>query len=219
MPHQTSTGKIFGIGLSRTGTTSLHLALIILGKASVHYPSSAVSRWMYGNFKQDALSDFDACSDIPVAIYFRELDKRYPGSKFILTTRDEQGWLDSTREWWSNTPPSSKNTIFRDMVRLAAYGSANHCDDRFLRRYREHLNQVRDYFSRTSGALLELDISERDKWGKLSEFLNVRKPGIDYPHARLPHLGEFQSVPRADLPAKRDKLMIALAKQQPPSFT
>lgn len=214
MNYQPNMQKIFGIGLSRTGTTSLHLALVCLGKASVHYPDFAVSRWMHGDFEQDTLSDFDSCSDIPAAIYFRELDKRYPGSKFILTTRDEQGWLDSTREWWRKFPPSNKNTIFRDMVRLAAYGSTAHSDDRFLRRYREHLQQVRDYFSLRPNSFLELDISDKDKWGKLCLFLDLPKPNIDYPHIRSPRLGYFKEVSREDLLIKRNKLMIAIPKQQ-----
>ncbi len=167
---------------------------------------------MYGDFREDVLSEFDACSDIPAAIYFRELDKRYPGSKFILTTRDEQGWLESTRDWWGKTPPSSKNTLFRDMVRLATYGSAAYCNDRFLRRYREHVSQVRDYFSQTPDSLLELDVSDNDKWNKLSAFLGIQQPDIEYPHVRSPNLGEFQAVSRAALPDKRSKLMTALAK-------
>lgn len=215
MNHQLNTEKIFGIGLSRTGTTSLHLALVCMGKASIHYPEFAVSRWMHGDFKQDTLSDFDSCSDIPAAIYFRELDKRYPGSKFILTTRDEQSWIASTQEWWEKSSPSNKNTLFRDMVRLAAYGSTAHSNDRFLQRYRQHLRQVRNYFSLRPHSFLELDISEKDKWGKLSTFLNLPKPNIAYPHIRSPRLGYFKEVRREDLLVKRDKLMIAISRQQP----
>lgn len=212
---QAHSGKIFVVGLSRTGTTSLHLALVVLGRPSVHYPSSAVVRWMYGKFERDELSDFEACSDIPVAIYFRELDRRYPGSKFILTTRDERSWLDSTRAWWANTPPSDRSTLLRDMVRLAAYGSATYCEDRFLRRYREHLSQVREYFSGRAPSLLELDVAAEDKWRKLSRFLDVPEPVIKYPHARSPRLGEFRVVRREDLIEKREKLLIALTSGKP----
>lgn len=211
MIDQFNNQKIFGIGLSRTGTTSLHLALVLLGKASIHYPAFAVSRWMLGDFNGDLLIDFDSCSDIPAAIYFRELDKRYPNSKFILTTRDEQGWLNSTREWWKNCPPSNKNTLLRDMVRLAAYGSAVHSDDRFLKCYKMHLHQVREYFSSRQNSFLELDIEDKDKWGKLCSFLDLPKPNIDYPHIRSPKLGYFKEVKREDLLSKREQLMLTLS--------
>jgi hypothetical protein len=202
--------KIFGIGLSRTGTTSLHLALIALGKASVHYPDFAVSKWLHGNFCQDNLSDFDACSDIPAAIYFRELDQRYPGSKFILTIRDEDSWIKSTRNWWGKCPPSNQYTRLRDMVRLAAYGSIAHNDDRFLNRYREHFLNVKDYFSLRPNQLLVLDLRDVDKWEKLSMFLGLPKPNINYPNMKSPRLGYLKEVRRKDLLDKRKKLLMTL---------
>ena len=76
--------KIFGIGLSKTGTTSLHVALEILGYSSVHYPVT----W-------EEFDRYDAAHDITVASRFEELDKLYPGSRFILTLRDLNQWLRS----------------------------------------------------------------------------------------------------------------------------
>jgi type IV secretory pathway VirB3-like protein len=42
----TRSPKIFGIGLSRTGTTSLHVALVLLGQASIHYPINIAMPWL-----------------------------------------------------------------------------------------------------------------------------------------------------------------------------
>ncbi len=65
--------KVFGIGLSKTGTKSLVKALKILGYKSVHYPRNL-----------NVLKNYDAAADISVAHAFKELDKKYPKSKFIL---------------------------------------------------------------------------------------------------------------------------------------
>ena len=84
---------IFGIGLSRTGTTSLHHALELLGYRSA--PSSAA---LLDDQYDRLLDRYDAFTDNPIPFMYRDLDARYPGSKFILTTRPLAGWLASM-EW------------------------------------------------------------------------------------------------------------------------
>jgi hypothetical protein len=65
--------KVFGIGLSKTGTTSLSAALAILGYRSKHFP------------KDEDFARYDAFSDITVAMKFKTLDRFFPGSQFIYT--------------------------------------------------------------------------------------------------------------------------------------
>ncbi|NIQ13131.1 MAG: hypothetical protein GTO02_01590, partial [Candidatus Dadabacteria bacterium] len=79
--------KIFGIGLSRTGTTSLNKALEILGYKSIHWPSNnqILTDICDGRFKWDILQTYDALTDIHGAAFYREFDKEYLNSKFILT--------------------------------------------------------------------------------------------------------------------------------------
>ena len=77
--------KVLGVGLSKTGTSSLSAALTILGYRTVHYPPLDRLR--------ELLDDSDAATDTPVACSFRELDRQYPGSRFILTVRDPDSWL------------------------------------------------------------------------------------------------------------------------------
>ncbi len=89
--------KIFCIGLSHTGTNSLTVALELLGHSAVHYP---LDRTTYrelseGQFRLSILSRVDAIADITVAPFFRDLDRAWPGSRFILTTRDKTAWLKS----------------------------------------------------------------------------------------------------------------------------
>lgn len=87
---------VFGIGLSRTGTTSLNSALGILGFRSFHLPPitridgddcSFVWPWW--------MNKYDAATDLTVAAVFRDLNRRFPNAKFIYTTRDIDNWLIS----------------------------------------------------------------------------------------------------------------------------
>jgi len=90
-------GKIIGVGFQKTGTSSLREALIILG----YRVKDTISRQLIPILKGDyekvlrMIRDYDAQEDTPWFIIYKELDKRIPGSKFILTLRDEDPWYQS----------------------------------------------------------------------------------------------------------------------------
>ena len=73
--------KIFGIGLSKTGTSSLTEALEILGFSAVHYPTSLHEIEIYG-----------AAADLLVADTFEMLDTTFRGvSLFTLFVNAPDG--------------------------------------------------------------------------------------------------------------------------------
>lgn len=100
--------KVFGIGLPRTGTTSLTHALTILGYRTIHSPHDRISRreiseYLRGNADEiqlTVLQSHDALSDIEVCAIYQGLDRAYPGSRFILTVREKSAWLDSIERVW-----------------------------------------------------------------------------------------------------------------------
>jgi Sulfotransferase domain/UDP-glucoronosyl and UDP-glucosyl transferase len=89
--------KVFGIGLSRTGTSSLTQALNILGYKAIHFPHDNVTRAeLYrffasgsGRLSLSLLQEADAITDTPACCVYKALDQGYPGSKFILTVLSE----------------------------------------------------------------------------------------------------------------------------------
>ncbi|MBI3903493.1 MAG: hypothetical protein HY306_11245 [Nitrosomonadales bacterium] len=195
--------KIFGLGLSRTGTTSLHLALLQLGKASVHHPLDVARSWLLGDFsRHDPLVEFDACLDIPTPAYFRELDKAYPESRFILTMRDEDEWAASLQRLYASLPAPSPHTQLRDMVRLVSYGTVNFHGERFRRIFREHNDAVREYFRNRPESLLVMDVTAGDGWDVLCPFLGEQVPQSDFPRLRSPEIGALASVRCSELGAK-----------------
>ena len=102
VPFATVRGKVFGVGLNKTGTRSLASAMRILGFRALHKGDQATSDLVdQAAFEGVPLlthigSRFDAYFDVDAIVRrFAELDAQYPGSRFILTTRKLDGWLES----------------------------------------------------------------------------------------------------------------------------
>ena len=86
--------RLFGIGMHKTATQSLHAAMTILGFKSGHWENAhwAKSIWTETRElgKSPTLEKFYTVSDMPIPQLYKELDRGYPNSKFILTIRDEK---------------------------------------------------------------------------------------------------------------------------------
>lgn len=166
--------KIFCIGLSGTGTRSLNAAFRLLGFHSKHYPKQ--------------LSDFekyDVLLDIPVACRYRELDALFPGSRFILTVREMESWLDNR----SRKPldPQEKSLWVRE-TRLRTYGRPDYERESYIKLYNDYHDGVREYFRDRPQDLLTMNIIEGDGWDALCPFLGIEPPdGVDFPVIRNAH--------------------------------
>lgn len=187
--------KIFCIGLPKTGTTSLHVAALQLGLRSIHWPhdNRTVSECRQGMFKLSIMDECDIVSDIPIPAIFRDLDAAFPGSKFILTTRDKNSWLRSQRSAGFNarTPgEDSDRAFYRQML----YGMLEFNEHRFAEVYDAHHSLVRSYFSGVRKAdLLTLNFSsDSNKWEELCAFLGLSVPDTPFPHSNI--AGEDKAV-------------------------
>jgi hypothetical protein len=212
----TPAGKLFCLGLSRTGTTTFHAASVLLGLASAHYPAQAAVHWLRGDFLTDTLLPYDSVSDLPVPVYFRELDRRYPGSKFVLTVRDIDDWLVSVDEFFGRTPKSSPQTLLRDLVRAACYGVITFNSTRFRDVYERHLEAVVNHFRDRPDDLLIMDVSKKQGWTALCPFLGCPPPPVPFPHLRTPYLGPLCLVAREEVPVKRQAFLDLLAGRPVP---
>lgn len=183
--------RIFGIGMQKTATTSLDAALNILGFDSAHWLDGkwavAILREMRERGRSETLERYYALCDLPIAILFRELDRSYPGSKFILTVRDEVDWLVSTRDHWSY----AHNTFRKDwdkwpaanVIHRATYGQTHFDAETMLSRYRRHNAEVREYFRNRPNDLLIMDMTRGAGWKELCPFVEREIPKGDYPRA------------------------------------
>ena len=163
--HLPISNKVFGIGLGRTGTKSLNRALIKLGYNSIHNPRNL-----------EILKEFDAALDILIAINYQALDKLYIGSKFILTTRPIESWLDSwiRHDRRLRSSFNGKLSPWETKVRAQLYGQSEFNRNVWAEKYRQHYTNVLTYFSGDRAKdLLIFDVFAGDEWRKLNNFLNT----------------------------------------------
>ncbi|MEM8872771.1 MAG: sulfotransferase family protein [Planctomycetota bacterium] len=169
--------KVFCIGFMKTGTTSLGAALEVLGYRvagpfGIHDPRIAEHAWPRA---QEVLEHYDAVQDNPWPVLFTELDAAYPGSKFILSTRDLRSWIGSVERYFG----PKYRTPMRDWI----FGPADNEErrEKYLARYERHTRKVRAHFAGRDGDLLEIDLSRDAGWGRLCSFLECPVPDAPFP--------------------------------------
>lgn len=181
--------RIFGIGMHKTATTSLHSALRILGIDSAHWQSAhwakAIWKQMVEGARSITLEQHYALSDLPIPLLFKELDLAYTGSKFILTKRAPEKWLESVRRHWdADYNPFRKNwdsDCFTNKIHNLVYHSKQFDAEVFMTRYLEHNREVVRYFKDRPGDLLVMEMDEGAGWPELCGFLGAPIPSDRYP--------------------------------------
>jgi hypothetical protein len=171
--------KIFGIGLNKTGTTSLHAAVQALGFTSLHWGGLDGYRNIVRAHREGLPllhhlpEDYDAIMDIGwLTANFHLADEQYPGSKFVLTTREIEGWLDSRqRHVEKNIERQAQGLYDGNFVTVDRTG--------WWHEYRTHHRKVLTYFADRPDDLLVLDICAGDGYEKLCPFLGL--PMLDEP--------------------------------------
>lgn len=168
--------KIFCIGLSRSGTTSLNYALKQLGFKSLHFPFQ-----LYFDKHSSLISNADAFSDTPIPMIYQELDQLYPGSKFILTKRNKEAWLNSMEwlfkdgkvKWWWGYHVHEYHMKF--------YGTKKFDREILSKKYDLFHDEVASYFAKRPQDLLELDLDQGVDIKNLCYFLNIPEKSITFP--------------------------------------
>ena len=177
-------GKIFGIGWAKTGTTTLGSCLKILGCKHQSQRLDLVKDLALGDFRRIlALAQInDSFDDWPWLLLYRELDRFFPGSRFILTVREPVSWLKSYRHMLDNQGRASESL---NQIRRILYGLPfpNVSDNQLIDRYIKHNEDVLQYFKERQGVLAILDWEKGDGWHELCSFLGKDIPAEAFPHA------------------------------------
>jgi len=101
--------KVIGVGVGRTGTYSLKLAINQLGLGPCHHMEEVllhmpqqVPLWSAAlNGKADwgaIYRGFASAVDWPTAGFYRPLRNAFPAAKFVLTVRSPESWAESFGE-------------------------------------------------------------------------------------------------------------------------
>lgn len=181
-------GKAFGIGLSRTGTSSLSKALEMLGFDSVHWTNPLT----YQLLSDSDFYMFGAATDCCVSPQLERLYYLYPNARFVWTRRPFASWLPSFEAHHALYSATSSrnglralfdgpdNTFMFDHAALefGLYLNASSLSDA----YAQFDSRVRAFFANKPGKLLELDIFAGQGWRELCGFLGRPMPDRPFPH-------------------------------------
>jgi hypothetical protein len=116
--------EVIGVGMGRTGTNSLKLALEELGFGPCYHMKEVMDRsdrlktWRRildgGPANWDEVyRGFRSTVDWPGAYYWQELADAYPKAKIILTVRDPERWADSMYKTMFQWPLRRRNRFQR----------------------------------------------------------------------------------------------------------
>jgi hypothetical protein len=172
---------IFGIGLNRTGTSSLCQAMRLLDFSAKH----CVHHW-------EDIRTYEFTNDYPIMYLYKALD-RYFGStsRFILTIRDLDTWLASWHGFQSvldnyRAPEENfryKIRLGRALQRFMVYGDIDYNEGTMRTAWYRHHAEVYEYFKHQPERLLVMNIADdQDGWEKLCPWLGVDIPDIPFPH-------------------------------------
>jgi len=155
------TPLIFNIGMNKTGTNSLSTALARLGISCLR--GGRVKQAFDRNQRSGRLClhslpvKYQAFVDNPIPYIFEQLDRDYPGSRFIVTVRNSEAWIKSRMNHFGGSA----------MGQAAEYA-------RWERRMEAH-------FGERQKDMLWYDICGGDGWEPLCEFLGLPVPNRGFP--------------------------------------
>jgi hypothetical protein len=170
--------KVFCIGFHKTGTTSLAVALRAMDY-KVSGPDGVNDPEIEQNVLPMAYSlvpQFDAFLDNPWPIIFKELDAKYPGSKFILTVRNTDSWIKSLVRHFGSQITPMRNWIYD-------VGCPVGNENIYIKRYEDHNEEVLHYFKDRPLDLLTMELNGGDGWEQICSFLGKKIPKVPFPHA------------------------------------
>lgn len=168
--------KVFGIGIQRTGTTSLAAALRILGYKVLDAPFV-----LYPDLDRAILDEYDAFTDNPIPLFYKQLDQIFPGSKFIMTTRDMNAWLKSVKWLYSTFGRKWESKPLTARVHSDFYGVSEFDETIFKATWRRYHEEVQAYFADRPQDLLVIDFTQGEGWDELCPFLDKPVPEEDFP--------------------------------------
>ena len=173
--------KLFIIGLPRTGTTSISVALLEYFKVA------------HTAYTKRAFELADVISDCPCFSDYPQLDALFPESKFVYLQRPHDQWLPSIQMLLNKMLPRLNGEIHVNPILKRSFEQAfdlnnvdNSLDGAHLTRcYQRHELEVMGYFHGRDN-LLSIDISQADSLSRLLDFLGLQHAGDEqFPHLNI----------------------------------
>ncbi|MGS0496299.1 sulfotransferase [Pseudoalteromonas mariniglutinosa] len=163
--------KVFIIGLPRTGTTSVSVALLEMGLLVAHTA-----------FTKKAFEKADVVSDAPCFSDYMYLDTLFPNSRFVYLSRGLEQWLPSIAMLLEKMAPHLclKTGHFSPVLKRSFHQTFPNIhpltECQLAACYTQHQHAVLEYFKGRDN-FLSLDVSEPGSLLKLKQFLGMPTDG------------------------------------------
>lgn len=196
--------RLINAGLGRTGTTSLKVALEILGLGPCFHMFDVVGDEQRAKVWErivcegerldwnEVFAGYTSAVDGPCAIYYDDLSAAFPEAQLMLTVRDADEWYRSTydtlfqfalRTRQSAPPPGSQpervSRITNSLVWDGLFGGRFAEKSHAIAVYERHNAEVIEKVGRDR--LLVWSVAQG--WGPLCEYLGVEPPAAPFPRA------------------------------------
>jgi hypothetical protein len=195
--------KVFNLGFSKTGTTSVEEGLQLLGynvcrgHFNNSYTNFLIALYVNKDYKElmKFTYRFDAFADGPWGggDLYKTLLETHPGAKYILTVRDAEAWYSSFEKMLTRFDPNLA-TAFDTFYANGRYGTPyffrhifgietmEGAKEKMIAYYNAYNQQVIDYFKSKNKELLVMDLAKGDGWNKLCPFLGHEMMQQPFPH-------------------------------------
>ena len=181
--------KVVGIGLPKTGTTTLGYCFRRFGFKHHTFDMDLAYQVKRKNLAPviEKAAKFETFEDWPWFEIYRELDQTFPNSKFILTLRkDTETYVASLKRHHEREGIRKEGFVkpyFWDEVHGVEPADWDY--EKSAQRYERHNREVLEYFGRRINKdLLVVCWEQGDGWAKLGSFLNKKVPDEPFPHLR-----------------------------------
>jgi len=175
--------KLFIIGLPRTGTTSISVALLDYGFKIAHTA-----------FTKRTFELADVISDAPCFADYQELDQLFPNSKFVYLDRALESWVPSMQMLLHKMLPelTPKTGYLNPVLKrcmtktFELLTTKNPLDKQHLENcYRLHQQAVLSYFAHRND-FLSINVSENGSLKLLLKFVDINNEAAgEFPHLNI----------------------------------
>ncbi|SFD04891.1 sulfotransferase [Pseudoalteromonas denitrificans] len=166
--------KIFIIGLPRTATTSVCVAMLNLGFKTAHTA-----------YTNQSMHHAQVIADTPIFCDYQKLDTEYKNAKFIYLEREFSVWLPSIRQLLKRMYKNLQRTDggFNPTLKRC-YNSVfypltedNINNDAFLLScYQRHQKNINEFFKGREQDLLTINVNDKSSYRNLLTFLDINIP-------------------------------------------
>ena len=197
--------KYFCIGRNKTGTTSLKRAFEELSFVVGNQRKAEILTGKH-YFSENFYPIVDYCKTAQVFQYvpfsypqtYKHLDRAYPGSKFILTMRDDaEQWYKSITGFHAKKFGKDGRIPTAEDLKAASYvwpsfmynsvrmhGTPDndpYNKEIMIEHYNSYNQDIVEYFKYRPDDLLIINIAEKDAYRKFLNFLNAESSCTDFP--------------------------------------